>query len=106
MRGFTACSHPSLLVPRARSQGWEARTVLPDSRGIISGVCGHPSPRQGQQRGTGSHAVTGVRHPTQGFSPKADPLAGTAASTIAKPKGFHLKPGGISMAVAECLSIN
>lgn len=85
------CSHPSLLAPRAKSCEWEARAVLPDSTGIISGVCGHPNPRQGQQRGTGNHGVTAVRHPTQGCSSKADPLARRAASTNAKPKRLPLK---------------
>lgn len=85
------CSHPSLLAPWTKSQEWEARAVLPDSRGIISGGCGHPSPRHGQQRGTGSHGVTGVRHPTLGFSPRADLLARRAASTNAKPKRLPLK---------------
>lgn len=88
---------------------WEGRAVLPDSPGIISGGYGHPSPRHGQQRGTGSHGVTGVRHSTLGCSPKADPLARTAASTNAKLKRLPLKSQEgsqwLSLSASQLISI-
>lgn len=46
MRCSMDCSHPSLLAPRARSQEWEARAVLTDSRGIISGCAWTAQPQQ------------------------------------------------------------